>query len=1198
MAWTYKLRVCLISTTAVILIVLAIAFTVLRAILPYATDYVSEVQRALSDKVGLPVSIDSIDADMFWFTPRLKLINVVIHDKEGEKELIHLDEAVFALAYVESLFKLTPVIGDISFIGADLYIERHPENRWLIQGIEYVGDGSNAPSSELLETIQNTNFSLKDSDIHWKDTTGQTDAMDFIGINLIFESSLGDHSLSVDLPLPEAYGDSLRFIARINDDLEKAKTAEWNIYLEGHTININHWMNKLDLKDVPDAAGTLDGKIWLSLKDKKLLRITGDLSVNTLTLTNEFFKQRQWSTDYAAARFDWRRMEEGWRLDVKDLTIVKNNEQWSEAANIIATSNNLSKLHATATFLRPYDLLGLQNVFLTNEDLSEKDKLLTMYLGGDLYNIEINFPADEKAEPEISATFTDVGLRLADNGITISGADGAFKYKKGSLDLELLSESLNMDFGDIFRQPIFADVLTGEFVASHEKYNWTVESSDIYMFNADIETHSRLKAVLEKSGAVFLDLQTDFMNARGASAHKYFPLPVMSDTLLKWLDNGITDGVVEKGSFILYGDVDGFPYAANDGVMEVVFGGSELTLHFLDGWPDIKQLTGDVRFFNSSLSIENGTGKTYAGFIEHASALIPDMNAPILFIQGDITAPGDDLHRYVLNSGLNDALGKAMDQFELSGEVGLKLSLEIPIDNHEDIVKVKGELNFDDNKLYLPAMKYSLNALSGKLSFTENSMSGSNITAVFDETPVKINAYGNNDKLKPETIFRINGYLPIDGLLKPFDWIPEQWLVGSSDWDITVHVPNKVETYLVSVDMQSAFEGVEVKLSDVLTKLREDVLHIEMSVDVMEEGLQVDANSDEVFNLFATRDKQESWDFVIDSSMIRGSGEFDENLNKDSIARLDLEHLNLLAFRSSNVSAKAIALNPTVFPSLNVKVKNLIWEDWAFQNVNLETGWHTHGMLIHELSLEGPSLKLSGRGSWLNTWLNKSESNFKIFIDSSDLGNTLSSLGFGDSIKRCKQIATLDWQWPAAPYLFSLGTVKGSAHIELSDGEVTNLKPGAGGRLLGLFNIFKLGDRLSLNFDDVYKEGFSFDSIVGDFDFNDGVARTKNIEIKAASADMNMNGRLGIVERDYDLTMQVKPHSSAAAFTGGTIAGGPVIGTALVVLNKLLGLEKISRDEYAVTGSWDNPVVTQISKREKQDNNKANVKNSQSRDER
>ena len=94
-----------------------------------------------------------------------------------------------------------------------------------------------------------------------------------------------------------------------------------------------------------------------------------------------------------------------------------------------------------------------------------------------------------------------------------------------------------------------------------------------------------------------------------------------------------------------------------------------------------------------------------------------------------------------------------------------------------------------------------------------------------------------------------------------------------------------------------------------------------------------------------------------------------------------------------------------------------------------------------------------------------------------------------------------------------------------------------------------------------------------------GFASSKNIEISAAAANMQLTGKIGMVDKDYDLLMRVKPRSSAAAFTGGTLAGGPVLGAGLVLINKLLGLEKGSHDEYEITGSWEDPQVEQIVER-------------------
>ena len=78
MQWVLRLRVFFIVFMAVLLITAAVIFSVARAILPYATGYKNEIQQEISRRIGLPVEVDSIDAAIHWFSPRLKLLDVRI----------------------------------------------------------------------------------------------------------------------------------------------------------------------------------------------------------------------------------------------------------------------------------------------------------------------------------------------------------------------------------------------------------------------------------------------------------------------------------------------------------------------------------------------------------------------------------------------------------------------------------------------------------------------------------------------------------------------------------------------------------------------------------------------------------------------------------------------------------------------------------------------------------------------------------------------------------------------------------------------------------------------------------------------------------------------------------------------------------------------------------------------------------------
>ena len=93
MRWLLNFRVCIIICLAVILISAAVIFSISRAVLPYATGYKNEIQQKISEVIGLPVEIESIDAAIHWFSPRLRLIGVSIFDEKNKVPLFNFREA-------------------------------------------------------------------------------------------------------------------------------------------------------------------------------------------------------------------------------------------------------------------------------------------------------------------------------------------------------------------------------------------------------------------------------------------------------------------------------------------------------------------------------------------------------------------------------------------------------------------------------------------------------------------------------------------------------------------------------------------------------------------------------------------------------------------------------------------------------------------------------------------------------------------------------------------------------------------------------------------------------------------------------------------------------------------------------------------------------------------------------------------------
>jgi uncharacterized protein YhdP len=134
------------------------------------------------------------------------------------------------------------------------------------------------------------------------------------------------------------------------------------------------------------------------------------------------------------------------------------------------------------------------------------------------------------------------------------------------------------------------------------------------------------------------------------------------------------------------------------------------------------------------------------------------------------------------------------------------------------------------------------------------------------------------------------------------------------------------------------------------------------------------------------------------------------------------------------------------------------------------------------------------------------------------------------------------------------------------------------GRLLGLFSLAALPRRLALDFRDTFKSGFQFDEINGDLTFHDGNAYTDNLTTKSPVAEITVKGRTGYIQQDFDQKVTVTPKVSGTLPVAGGLIFGLEVGAAIILLDKLFGdkINKASSREYHVTGSWNDPVITEI----------------------
>ncbi len=270
---------------------------------------------------------------------------------------------------------------------------------------------------------------------------------------------------------------------------------------------------------------------------------------------------------------------------------------------------------------------------------------------------------------------------------------------------------------------------------------------------------------------------------------------------------------------------------------------------------------------------------------------------------------------------------------------------------------------------------------------------------------------------------------------------------------------------------------------------------------------------------------------------------------------------------------------PAALPPLHISINDFMLGKASFGKAEFESHPIADGMHVDKLESQSPNVTMTATGNWTGTERDNS-SHLVIQLNAQNLGRMMDALGYPGIIDGGQTTADIDAIWPGPPSSFAMAKLQtGAITLKVAEGRILEAKPGVG-RIFGLLSLSEIPRRLTLDFSDFFKSGLGFNSITGTFGLDKGNAYTSNLIIKSPAADIAVSGRTGLRAKDYDQEMLVSPHASATLPIVGAIAAGPVGAAAGLVLQGVLGksMGKATGSRYKVTGSWEKPEITLVSK--------------------
>ena len=342
-----------------------------------------------------------------------------------------------------------------------------------------------------------------------------------------------------------------------------------------------------------------------------------------------------------------------------------------------------------------------------------------------------------------------------------------------------------------------------------------------------------------------------------------------------------------------------------------------------------------------------------------------------------------------------------------------------------------------------------------------------------------------------------------------------------------------------------------------------------------------------------------NWRANIDAEELNGYIEFRQPGTQGAgrvYARLS--RLNLAASQASEVEA-LLDEPPTSIPALDIVVENMELRGRKLGRVEIDAVNRSavapgagREWRLNKFNILLPEATLTASGSWggappaggpRSAVRPRSERRRAVMdfrLDIADSGELLKRFGMPGVIRRGKGRLEGQVAWSGSPLSLDYPSLNGQFNVNVESGQFMKADPGIA-KLLGVLSLQTLPRRLTLDFRDVFSQGFAFDFVRGDVTIAQGVAQTSNLQMSGVNAAVLMDGSADLARETQRLKVVVVPELDAGTASLIATVINPAIGLGSFLAQLFLRkpLTEAATQEFQIDGTWSDPKITKIDRK-------------------
>ncbi len=284
--------------------------------------------------------------------------------------------------------------------------------------------------------------------------------------------------------------------------------------------------------------------------------------------------------------------------------------------------------------------------------------------------------------------------------------------------------------------------------------------------------------------------------------------------------------------------------------------------------------------------------------------------------------------------------------------------------------------------------------------------------------------------------------------------------------------------------------------------------------------------------------------------------------------------------------ATSLSTGPRSLPAMDISAQQFILGGYDFGALELvarnatapqSRGAAARGTVrprvwqLERLRLSMPAAELQASGQW------ERNTSLAYRLDIKDAGAFLNRLQLKDVVKGGNGSLTGELRWSGSPLSMDLPSLAGTMDIAIRNGQFLKVEPGAA-KLIGVLNLQALPKLLTLDFRNIFEQGFAFDELRGSVSILDGIASTDSLAMRGLQAVVQIKGQADLDKSTQDLRVVVIPELNGGLATLAYAAiVNPAVGLGAFLAQSIFSqpLSRALAHEIDITGSWSDPKVVE-----------------------